>query len=69
MTISGIDKFDMLVILPLEDIAEMLPETRGPKMLDQVEKNDKKLSGYEKTSEINNGKKERKKLTREEKQK
>ena len=38
-------------------------------MLDQVEKNDKKLSGYEKTSEINNGKKERKKLTREEKQK
>ncbi len=35
-------------------------------MLDQVEKNDKKLSGYEKTSEINNGKKERKKLTREE---
>ena len=31
MTISGIDKFDMLVILPLEVIAEMLPETRGPK--------------------------------------
>ena len=31
MTISGIDKFDMLVILPLEDIAEMLPETRGMK--------------------------------------
>ena len=30
-TISGIDKFDMLVILPLEDIAEMLPETRGVK--------------------------------------
>ena len=31
MIISGIDKFDMLVILPLEDIAEMLPETRGVK--------------------------------------
>ena len=30
-TISGIDKFDMLVIIPLEDIAEMLPETRGIK--------------------------------------
>ena len=30
-TISGIDKFDMFVIIPLEDIAEMLPETRGVK--------------------------------------
>lgn len=31
ITISGIDKFDMFVIIPLEDIAEMLPETRDAK--------------------------------------
>ena len=30
-TISGIDKFDVPVVIAIEDIAEMLPETREDK--------------------------------------